>query len=128
MARGYTVATVALALGTSTKWVDNILSHHSVPGVVQSRQGIARKIAIDAVFQLSIISRLSETLRVPVDLAIVGAAALAVAGEWLVEGGLILNIEREAALGDLHARLEYAVEAAPLPKRGRPPAKAKRGA
>lgn len=128
MPRGYTVATVALALGISTKWVDNLLSHHAIPGVAQSRQGVARRISFDAVFHLLIVSRLSETLRIPADLAVDGAGALAAAGEWLVEGGLALNLEREAALKDLHVRLEYAVEAAPLPRRGRPPTKAKRGA
>jgi hypothetical protein len=128
MARGYTVATVGLAIQTSTKWVDNILSHYSIPGVAQSRQGVARRISFAAVFQLSIVGRLSETLRMPVDVAIAGARILAAEGRWTVDDGLTVTINRDAALADLQARLEYAVEAAPLPRRGRPPANAKRGA
>jgi hypothetical protein len=128
MARGYTVATVALALGTSAKWVDNLLSHRSIPGVAQSRQGVARRISFDAVVVLSLVGRLSEAFHIPVDAAVVGALALASGGEWSVDGGLAVTMNREAALTDLHSRLEYAVEAAPQPRRGRPPAKAKRGA
>lgn len=128
MARGYTVATVALALGTPVKWVDNILSHYSIPGVAQSRQGIARRISFNAAFQLAVLNKLSEALHIPVDLAVNGAHTLAADGAWRVDGGLTLTIDRDAALTDLHAQLEYAVEAAPLPKRGRPPANAKRGA
>ena len=128
MARGYTVATVALALGAPFKWVDNVLSHYSLEGVSQSRQGVARVIGFEAVFQLALLSNLSETLSVPVEAGIGGSLLLARTGEWRPGGGIIVRIDREEALENLRAQLAAAVEAAPLPRRGRPATKAKRGA
>ena len=51
MARAYTVGTAALALDVPTKWLDNVLSHHSVPGVVQERQGVSRKVSLEGVLR-----------------------------------------------------------------------------
>ena len=47
MPRGYTVATAALALSVSSKWLDNVLSHNRVAGVLQTRQGVARRLSVD---------------------------------------------------------------------------------
>jgi hypothetical protein len=47
MARVYTIATAALALNISTKWLDNILSHNKILGVRQNRQGVARRFSIE---------------------------------------------------------------------------------
>ncbi len=128
MARGYTVATAALAVGAPVKWVDNVLSHFSIGGVAQSRQGIARRISAEAMFRLRVIRSLSELLGLPMELAVAGAEELVQKGFWEVGRGLVVSLSREEALSDLESRLEYAVEAAPLPRRGRPPGKAKRGA
>ena len=128
MARGYTVATVALTLKTSAKWVDNVLSHHAIPGVTQSRQGIARKVTAEGVFQLAVIHRLTESLRMPIPLALEGARVLSQFDEWEVGSGLSFQLDRILAGELLQQRLDAAVEAAPLPRRGRPPGKAKRGA
>ncbi len=128
MARGYTVATVALALEVSAKWVDNVLSHQTIPGVTQSRQGVPRRISFEGAFVLGVLSTLSESLRIPADLAVSGAQALAQSGSWAAGVGLTVRLDLPAALNEMRSRLAYAVEAAPVPKRGRPPAKAKRGA
>jgi hypothetical protein len=128
MARGYTVTTVALALGTSAKWVDNVLSHYPIPGVAQSKQGVSRRISLDAVFHLSVLNRLTERLRIPIEAAIEGARLLAAESRWAIDESLELSFQRAPALAQLHSRLEYAVESAPLPRRGRPAVKAKRGA
>ena len=128
MARSYTVATAALALGTTVKWVDNILSHFAVSGVAQSRQGVSRRISAGAVFQLSVIRALSESVGVPVEIAVRGAEKLAAEGHWELGQGLSLNLDKQVVMPEIESRLEYAVEAAPLPRRGRPPGKAKRGA
>jgi len=128
MARGYTVATVALALDTPAKWVDNILSHYTIPRVAQSHQGVARRVSVDGVFVLSLVAKLAGALRVPLARAVEGAHFLAEDGRWTFAEGMTLTIDRDAAIAALLARLESAVEAAPVPRRGRPPGKAKRGA
>lgn len=128
MARAYTVVTVALALNTNTKWVDNVLSHFTIEGVAQTRQGIARKISTEAIFRLALIQELSSGLGMPLKMAVAASGNLAQNGSSMVGAGVSLRLEREAALLDLQSRLDYAVESAPLPKRGRPPKNAKRGA
>ncbi len=128
MARGYTIATAALAIGAPVKWVDNVLSHFAILGVAQSRQGVARRISADAILRLRVISALSELLGVPVEIAVDAAEKLIEEGRWDAGRELSLILDRWAARADLETRLEFAVEAAPLPRRGRPPGKAKRGA
>lgn len=128
MPRGYTVATVALALHSPTKWVDNVLSHHQIDGVTQARQGIARRVSFDGALHLSVLHALSSELRIPLELATEAARQLVRAGKWSTGAGLTLTLDRENALKDLHLRLGSAVETAPVPQRGRPPGNAKRGA
>jgi hypothetical protein len=118
--RGYTVATAAVALGVSSKWVDNTLSHHRVAGVVQSRQGVARRLTIEAVTVLEITLRLMRALRIP------AATALQVAQElsrresaWSREG-CELRIDVDSVRSTVAQRLAEAVEYTPVPRRGRP--------
>jgi hypothetical protein len=126
--RAYTVATIGFALETDPKWVDNVLSHFAVSGVTQSRQGVARRISGSGALELTLIRRLSETLRVPIEVAVAGARTLIAEGELGIGGGLSLRLDRNEELSRLEARLEAAIEATPVPRRGRPPGKAKRGA
>src|SRR5687768_5622247 len=65
--RAYTVATAAVALGVRTKWVDNVLSHRSVPGVSQSRQGVTRRLTVEAVSVLEIALRLTRGFGIPLN-------------------------------------------------------------
>jgi len=128
MARAYTVATIALALDVDIKWVDNILSRFEVDGVLQSRQGVARHIFTQGALELWIIQKLTKVLHMPVDVAVPRAKELAASALIDIGGGLDLRLDTDYSLRQLQARLEYAVEAAPIPRRGRPPLKAKRGA
>lgn len=128
MPRAYTVATVGLALGTSAKWVDNVLFRVVVPGVTQSRQGVSRRISVEGVLELALIHQLSEELGVPIEIAVNHSRHLTQTGELMVGAGLSLRLDRKEQLRKLETRLEYAVEATPVPRRGRPPGKAKRGA
>ena len=63
MARAYTIATAALTLGMSIKWLDNTLSHIRIPGVQQERQGVARRITIDGLLVLTVATLLINELR-----------------------------------------------------------------
>jgi hypothetical protein len=128
MSRAYTVATVAVTLGVDSKWVDNILSRFVIRGVMQSRQGVSRRISPDGVLQLSVIQGLTNALRIPVELAVERSHILLGSEEYLIGAGLSLHLNKGEQLAELEARLEYAVETTPVPRRGRPPGKTKRGA
>ena len=122
MPRAYTVATAALALGLPIKRVDNILSHYSLPGIQQERQGVARRLSIDGLLLLALTALLIQDLGVPTQRAIALAEELARQnGSHTSPQGLRLQLDLAAFHAFLLERLENAVEIAPVPKRGRPP-------
>ena len=124
MPRAYTVATAALALQVSTKWIDNTLSHFSVQGVSQARQGISRKLSVEALTVLSIALSLIKDLDTPVENALNVATELTRSnGQVVLHSGIILQINLQQTAAALLEGLEHAVEVAPLPRRGRPPQK-----
>ena len=116
--RAYTVATVAVALRVPPKWLDNLLTNHTVPGVSKRRQGIARRLTPEAVTVLEIVLRLTRSLGLPV------ARALIVARDHSAspyrEEGIALTVDASAVRADVEARLAEAVELTPTPTRGRP--------
>ena len=122
--RAYTVAATAVTLGVSRKWVDNVLSHHKVEGVIQERQGIARRVTPTALLALELAARLGRVLAIPL------APALEIATHLIqTKGGKIelpgapsirVIADIEAITSELNGRLERAVEMSPNPRRGRP--------
>lgn len=122
MARAYTTATVALALDLPVKWVDNVISHFQISGVERARQGIARRLSVDAVLVLSVISMLGEHLSVPTARAL-DIAQLLVSGQGQLTwpDGVQLSVNLKLIRAQLLERLAGAVEVAPVPRRGRPP-------
>lgn len=126
MARSYDVAAAALALGVEPKWLDNVLSHHEVPGVSSSRQGVSRAITPSGLLHLAVTRALGEGARVPIGAAIQLAGVL-LAGqergvvETQVAPALTLRLDRVALTSALERRLVDAVEQAPTRRRGRPP-------
>jgi hypothetical protein len=122
MARAYTPAAAALTLGVNPKWLDNVLSHHQVPGVEQSRQGIARRLSIDGIVVLALGLLLIQELGLPVGRAIDVAAIMASHhGRYDTMQGVAIVFELSRFRNELIHRLESAVEVAPAPRRGRPP-------
>ena len=122
MARAYTIATAALALGTSVKWLDNVLSHNRVSGVAQERQGISRRLTVEGLLVLALAVLLIQELGLPTPRAIVLAEDLAKnEGRYMAQQGLNLALDLPSFRIRLLERLENAVEIAPVPKRGRPP-------
>jgi hypothetical protein len=121
MARAYTLATAALALGVTNKWLDNTLSHFKVPGVHQKRQGVARRLTVDSLLTLSVAIRLASHLDTSIGRAIEIAHQLLASDGRQLLGPLELRIDLQAAHADLLERLERSVEIAPTPRRGRPP-------
>jgi hypothetical protein len=123
MPRGYTVATAALAIDTPVKWLDNVLSHHAVSGVAQQRQGISRKLSIEGLLIVALAAVLVRELGAPMPKAIEIAQELAKnEGRYQWPSGFRLSLDLPTFRALLLERLQNAVEIAPLPRRGRPPA------
>jgi hypothetical protein len=122
--RAYTVATTAVTLGVSRKWVDNVLSHHQVPGVHQQKQGIARRVTPAGLLALEIGASLGRALAIPI------AQALEFANQLMEAKGNVIQLpstpsirvvaDIKAITDELNVRLERAVEMTPNPRRGRP--------
>lgn len=124
MARAYTVGTVALALAIPKKWVDNVLSHHTLAGVIQQRQGVSRRVSLDGVLQLALAVHLIQDLQVPTPNALHLAAMLTESGgHHRTRTGIGIDLDLPRIRADLEARLAEAVEITPIPRRGRPPLK-----
>jgi hypothetical protein len=104
------------------KWVDNVLSHNRVAGVIQERQGVSRRLTVDALLVLALTVLLIQELGLPAPKAIVIAEDLAknegrhTAGQWID-----LALDLSSFRLQLLENLETAVEVTPIPKRGRPP-------
>jgi hypothetical protein len=123
MPRAYTVATAALALEMPVKWVDNVLSHNRVPGIRQERQGVARHLSIEGLLVLALTAVLTHELGLSTAKAIVVAEGIAKSGgRYLTGPGLSIEVDLAAFQASLLEKLESAVEIAPIPRRGRPPA------
>ena len=122
MARAYTVATAALALGVPTKWVDNVLSHNKVLGIRQHKQGVARHLSFDGLVILGLTNLLTSDLGLPTAKALAVAEALMKTnGQHTARQGLSVHVDLASFEASLFERLESAVEMAPVPRRGRPP-------
>ena len=121
MARAYTIATAALTLGTSIKWLDNVLSHNRVSGIARGRQGISRRLTIEGLLGLALAVLLIRELGLPTAKAITVAENLAKSeGRYIAPQGLVLSLDLSSFRASLLDRLESAVEIAPVPMRGRP--------
>jgi len=125
--RAYTVAATAVALGVNFKWVDNVLSHHQVPGVLQQRQGVTRRVTPPALLVLDVALKLVRSLALPLPRALETAHRLIAAREGGIQlpgvTSIHLRADVKALADDLSIRLERAVEISPTPRRGRPPRK-----
>ena len=123
MPRANTVATAALALRTPVKWVDNILSHHKIGGIRQERQGIARRLSVEGLLTLALAAFLIHELGLSTRRAITLADEIIKSkGRYSGRQGLTVEIDLPAFQASLLEQLEAAVEMAPVPRRGRPPA------
>ena len=123
MPRAYTVATAALALAMPVKWIDNILSHNTIAGVRQEKQGVARRLSVEGLLVLALTALLIHKLGLPTNRAITIADEIMKGdGRYAPGQGLTVEIDFSAFQAGLLERLENAVEIAPVPRRGRPPA------
>ncbi len=123
--RAYTVATAALTLNVRVKWVDNTLSHHSIPGVVHKRQGVTRRLTPPVIVTLDIALQLTAELSLPLAKAVEVAAHLVHTGgesaQWRFSENGLLTMDVASIQKAVTDRLAQAVEVTPVPQRGRPP-------
>lgn len=121
----YDVRVVALTIGETVKWVDNLLSHHAIPGVVQGRQGVERRITKDGLLAIEIV----RLLAVELNASLASATAIATAmldsrtGSQLwfrTESGITLEIAAAELERRLHHGVADAIESIPRVRRGRP--------
>jgi hypothetical protein len=104
------------------KWLDNVLSHNRVTGVVQERQGISRRLTVEGLLVLALTVLLVQELGLPTPRAIAVAQDLSKnEGKYFTPHGLGFSIDLPPFRVHLLQRLENAVEVAPVPRRGRPP-------
>jgi hypothetical protein len=126
--RAYTSKTVALALGVPDKWIDNLLSHHAIPGVERGRQGVDRRISDTGVLAIQIVRLLSAEL----SLSVGRAAELATHALRSRDGatfalstpsGIALVLPLSKLEQQLRERIVEAVETVGQARRGRPPSR-----
>jgi hypothetical protein len=104
------------------KWIDNILSHHDVPGVTQRRQGVARRLELEGLVVLGLASSLIHELGISIAPALRIATALVQNnGSFESQRGIAVTVDLSAFRTQVIERLATAVEIAPVPRRGRPP-------
>jgi hypothetical protein len=122
MARAYSVRITALTLGVPPKWVDNVLSHHTIPGVVSQRQGVERTVSDPGIRTLELVRLLVQELDVPIASAVQIATSIVASHEsaFRTPSGMELRVDIDAIDRRMRDRLMDAVEATPRPRRGRP--------
>ena len=118
---------VALSLGVSIKWIDNLLAHTDVPGVMRTRQGVQRRINDDGLLAIELVRRLSDDLGVPLARA---AELIRSAFEnrspdlpLTTASGITLLFPIADIAHELQRRVADALESAPQIRRGRPPSR-----
>lgn len=118
--RAYTAATAAFTLKMPVKALDNLLSHHTLAGVTRSRQGVPRRLSVDAILTLAIASRLAHALATPLSRAIALAERLRATPSVELGKGIDLVVDIDRLTEETLERLQNAVETVPIPRRGRP--------
>jgi hypothetical protein len=127
MARSYHVDIARHAASADAKWIDNLLSHFAVPGVVGGRQGESRRLSAFGVYQIALIRRLTQELGISSADAVLLAGQLldANAGHVAIGAALELRLDRPAFHREIDAAIAEAVESVAPARRGRPPTRFK---
>lgn len=121
--RAYTVATAALALDVDTKWIDNLLSHHPIPGVAHAQRGVRRRIPPGSIRIIAVARTLATDLSLPLNRAVDLAIDIEARerSDIRISDLIVLHLDRDRLHADLARRLNDAAEFAAVPRRGRKP-------
>src|SRR5205809_4855821 len=118
--RAYTAATAAFTLKIPAKALDNVLSHHSLSGVTKARQGVPRRLTIEAILTLAIAAQLTNALGTPLARAIPLAERLRTSPSLELGKGIAVIIDIDRLRDETLERLQHAVETVPIPRPARP--------
>ena len=119
----YNTATAATAIGVTSKWLDNLLSHNHIPGVQSESQGVSRRLSLAAVTQIALTKELIQLLNVPIPTAVQVASTMLADpdGKSLGDSPIRMTIDLHEFQAEVLQCLARAVELAPTRRRGRPP-------
>jgi len=123
LARTYHTDVIAFAADADTKWIDNLLSRFSIPGVVGGRQGVSRRASAAAVYHVALVRLLTREAGIPVALAVATATKLLSSNDAPIVFGselLQLTIDAPAFRARIDHRLGEAAETLAPARRGRP--------
>jgi hypothetical protein len=136
--RAITTATAAAVLSVDRKSLDNLLSRIGADLLSTGRQGVERKIPVEALEDIALTAELVDRLTIPIREAfslarrLLGRDALDLTtttrdaepefvGSLNLGPFIHLGVDLQALRAELHARLEIAIESHVRPRRGRPP-------
>jgi hypothetical protein len=122
MPRLYHVDIARHATGAHHKWVDNLLSHFSIPGVEGGTQGLPRRISPDGIKHIALVRILTRDAGISVSAAVPLAARLLGTHAAEVELGrsISLRLDVEQFDRDIRQTIADAVESVTPARRGRP--------
>jgi len=116
---------VSVAIGCEFKWVDNLLSRQTLPGVSGGRQGITRRISEDGLVAIALARSLNQDLGVSVDRAVELAGLVLRQGHRTparvaIAPGVDLVLDLPALERALRTQVIDAMETSRQVRRGRP--------
>lgn len=126
MARSYSAKLIALTLRVPLKWVDNLLSHHALPGVFRSRQGVERRVTDDGLLAIEATRMLTADLGLPLGRAAAVARSAVESRvdsqmQYVTPSGVTVVFPLTVLESRLRERVVEAVETIGRIPRGRPP-------
>jgi len=124
----YHVDIARFAAEADQKWVDNLLSHFDIPGVENSRQGMARRISADAIHHIALVRILNRELGIPTAKAVLLATDLlsSPGAHVAIQHTVEISVDTARFRRHVDAAIAEAVESIAPPRRGRPPSVARR--
>ena len=124
MPGSYSVRLVALTLDCDAKWIDNLLSHHPLPGVERQQRGMERRLSYDAVVIIEATRMLTVDLGLPLSRALAIATRVLsstdASRQILTTSGIAISLPLAAIEARVRGRLIDAVEGVAHIQRGRP--------
>ena len=122
MGRMYHIDIAVFAAEADTRWVDNLVSAHRIPGVESSRRGVARRMSTHAIYHIAIVRQLSQGFGASVDTAVDLASRLLGADDSRISipGHLEVRVDRQNFERAIDERIAVAVESIVPVRRGRP--------
>ena len=125
--RVYHIDVAQYVTRADARWVDNLISRFSLPGVEGAGRGASRRLTETAIQHIALISVLSADLGLPLTLAVPLAESLLSGTESELAAGawIRFTFKRAEFLQHIDGLIAEGVEALTPTRRGRPPASAR---